>query len=71
MIVVENECCDCDLPCIYGACRYYNVARFFCDDCGCEEDLWYFDNQELCADCILERLEEVSYNGQGEFISCD
>ena len=63
MIVVESECVDCDLPCIGSACRYYKVARFFCDDCGYEENLWYFDNQELCSDCILKRLEEVAYDG--------
>lgn len=62
MIVVESACCDCGLPCLYEACKYYKVARFFCDDCDSEENLWYFEGQQLCADCILKRLEEVSYD---------
>lgn len=61
LIVVENECCGCDWPCIREACRYYKVARFYCDECGYEEDLYHFDNQELCVDCIIKRLEQVEY----------
>ena len=63
LIVIESDCCDCDLPCIHEACRFYKVARFYCDECKEETDLYYFDNQELCADCIISRLEEVSYDG--------
>lgn len=59
MIVIANECCDCGLPCIHGACPYYAVRRCYCDECREETDLWYFDGQELCIDCITKRLEKV------------
>ena len=64
MIVVENECVGCpsDLGCIGNSCPYLNVPRFYCDCCGDEvDDLYYFDGQELCIDCIEHRLERVAY----------
>ena len=62
MIAIENECVDCGLPCIYESCPYYQVMRLYCDSCGEEENLWYFDGEQLCLSCILERLERVEYN---------
>lgn len=60
MIVVESECVDCDLPCIYEACPYYRVARYYCDKCHDEvDDLYAWGNEELCADCVLKQLEKV------------
>lgn len=59
MIVIENDCVDCELPCIYRACPYYEVTRYYCDNCGEEYDLYYYDGEQLCVDCILERLEKV------------
>ena len=62
MIVKESECVDCGLPCIYHACPYYEVTRFYCDECKDEHDvLYHFDGQELCIDCIADRLEKVEY----------
>ena len=34
MIVVEDGCVDCGLPCIYEACPHYKVLRYYCDKCG-------------------------------------
>ena len=62
MIVIENECVDCGLPCIYELCQYYQVMRFYCDSCGDEENLWHFDGEQLCLSCILDRLERVEHN---------
>ena len=61
MIRKERECVGCpdDLGCIYEACPYYMVTRYYCDECGEETDLWYFDGEQLCVDCILKRLEKV------------
>ena len=63
MIVTESECCGCprELGCILSACPYYKVTRFYCDNCGQEEDLWYFDDEELCVGCILKQLRPVEY----------
>ena len=63
MIITENECCDCGLPCIYESCIHWSVTRLYCDECQNEADtLYYFDYQELCLDCIEARLERVEYD---------
>ena len=56
---VFNECVECGLPCLGNACPNRRVTRFFCDNCGEEADLYYFDGQELCISCIEEMLEKV------------
>lgn len=63
MIEFENECVDCGLPCIYESCKYYKVARFYCDECGNEGELYWFDGEQLCLDCIAQRLERVELDG--------
>lgn len=60
MIKTENECVDCGLPCLGDGCRYRNVKRMYCDNCNAEEQLYYFDGEELCLECIEERLEKVN-----------
>jgi hypothetical protein len=62
LIVIANECVDCGLPCIYEACPYYEVVRYYCDECGEESELYYWDGEQLCVDCILKQLERVEYN---------
>lgn len=54
----KNECVDCGLPCV-STCPHKNVIRFYCDKCGEETQLYYYDGQELCIDCIEKRLEKV------------
>jgi hypothetical protein len=62
MIRVESDCVDCGLPCQYEACPHYKVVRYICDDCDYEvDDLFLFDGQELCIDCVEPRLERVEY----------
>lgn len=53
-----NECVSCDLPC-FSTCPHRNVTRLYCDECGDETQLYYYDGQELCIDCIEKRLEKV------------
>lgn len=62
MIKIENECVGCppDLGCIGNSCHYLHVRRFYCDKCNCEEEeLFWFEDEQLCVDCILEQLEKV------------
>lgn len=62
MISVESDCVDCGLPCIYEACPHYKAIRYICDCCDNEvDDLFLFDDQELCIDCITHKLERVEY----------
>lgn len=63
MIKTENECVDCGLPCLRESCSYWAVTRLYCDQCGEEMDvLYWFDDEQLCLDCIEERLERVEYD---------
>ena len=62
MIRIENECVDCALPCVFSACPYYKVVRFYCDECSDEANLYWFDGKQLCMDCIEKRLEKVEYD---------
>ena len=63
MINVESDCVDCGLECIYEACPHYRVITYMCDDCGDEvNDLYHFEGQELCIDCIEHKLERVEYH---------
>ena len=59
---IENECVNCKeigLHCLGCVCPYKEVIRFYCDQCGEEEALYHFDEEELCINCILKRLEVV------------
>jgi len=57
--ITESDCVDCGLPCIGRACRYYEVTRYYCDNCKDETKLYEFDGQELCVDCIIKQLPAV------------
>lgn len=53
----EDQCCDCGLPCLGDSCKNRNVPIWYCDKCGAEdEDLYEYEGQELCLDCIREQL---------------
>lgn len=55
----ENECVQCGLPCMGNSCPHRNVTRLYCDKCGNEAKLYYFEGGEWCIDCIEKALEEV------------
>lgn len=59
MIRYENDCVDCGLPCMGDSCPYRNVKHYYCDHCGDEEELYWFEDEQLCANCILKRLKLV------------
>lgn len=56
----ENECCGCAAPlypCRGDACPLRHVVHWECDECGSEnETLYYFNGEEVCADCIEKML---------------
>ena len=56
-----NECVGCppNMGCLGDSCPHRNVPRFYCDKCGEETTLYHYDGEELCIECIKERLEEV------------
>ena len=65
MIRYENQCCDCAVPaypCLGASCHRRHVKIYECDNCNEEVDageLYEFDGEQLCIDCIKERLEVV------------
>ena len=63
MIQIENDCVGCPIElCIGGRCKYLNVPHFYCDECEDESyPLYWFENEQLCIDCIEKRLERVEY----------
>lgn len=59
MTKYENECVDCGLPCLGNSCPNRNVLRYYCDQCEDEAKLYHFDGEELCLNCIEEKLDVV------------
>ncbi len=63
MIFYENECVDCpkEIGCVGKSCPNRHVPHTRCDDCQDEDvDLFEYDNEELCIDCIEKRLAKVA-----------
>lgn len=62
MIEYENRCTGCSdgLRCKGNHCPNRKVKVFICDDCGDEASLYEYDGEQLCIECIKERLEAVS-----------
>lgn len=62
-LVISNECCSCateSYPCRGNLCPLRNVPHLYCDDCGEEITLYYYEDEMLCLDCIKDRLDEVN-----------
>lgn len=75
MIKYENDCCGCAVPgypCLGSSCPLTHSPHLYCDHCGYEsEELYEFDGEELCEDCIKKRLphdpETDTYEYNGEY----
>lgn len=65
MVRYENRCCDCatdNYTCVGLTCKNRKVKVYECDECKEEVpygQLFYFENRELCMDCIEHSLEVV------------
>lgn len=63
MIKYENECVGCppEMGCMGDSCPNRDVQHLYCDRCGedCEE-LFIFDGEELCEDCLKNSLERIT-----------
>ena len=59
MIRVENECVGCPQGCIH--CGRDKTQHLYCDRCGEDsEELFIFDGEELCEDCLKNSLERIT-----------
>lgn len=57
----ENECRECatdGYPCDQY-CRYKRVRHLYCDCCGEEDKLYWYDGKQLCISCVESELEVV------------
>lgn len=54
-----NGCVDCGLPCLSYCKLRDDTYEYYCDECGEIGQLYYFDDRELCLDCIEKLLEKV------------
>lgn len=61
MIEYENECVGCppEMGCLGKYCPKLNVVHTYCDECGEEEQLYWYEGEQLCKECVIERLEKV------------
>lgn len=73
MVKIEDECLGCppELGCAGDRCKNRNVPRFYCDECEEEfepEELYDYDGQMLCADCLLLKYKTVAQIGVYKYI---
>lgn len=59
----ENDCVDCGLTCKGSDCPNRHAPHYYCDKCGYEDELYDFDGQELCKDCLLEKISVTDDSG--------
>ena len=57
MIIRENLCVGCETCMNCG--RKYDYVYRVCDECECEEVLYEYEDQELCAECLLSHFDKV------------
>ena len=63
MLVIEDRCCDCaagGYPCLGNSCELRHVKVHYCDRCECGGDIYEFDGEELCKDCIIDAAMEMA-----------
>ena len=65
MIKYENECVGCppERGCLGEGCPNRNVPYYYCDECGEEyspEELYDYDGQMLCTECLLSKFKKIS-----------
>ena len=57
----ENDCVDCAAgayPC-NPLCKRKRVAHHYCDACGCEDNLYWFNGSEICFYCLEEETGDA------------
>lgn len=51
-----NTPCPEEMPCIHGACSYYRVRAYYCDNCR-EPAAYEYEGRHYCMDCLEEELD--------------
>lgn len=60
MKIKVNNCCDCGKPCMLFCPIRDDSYEWICDSCEEETQLYRYEGQELCLECIKELLEKVN-----------
>lgn len=58
----ENNCVGCppEKGCLGDSCPYRHELHLICDKCeGDVDELYRYDGQELCQDCLLDLIPTV------------
>ena len=59
MIKYENDCVGCPQGCVH--CGRDKTQHIYCDRCGADcEELYVFDGEELCEDCLKDNFERIT-----------
>lgn len=72
MIDYEDACVGCGLPCT-TRCDYFNKVYpvLICDKCNKEvNDLYELNFEQLCEDCLLDALPEITSDEDEECDGC-
>ncbi|MDE6501044.1 MAG: hypothetical protein K2L10_03065 [Ruminococcus sp.] len=58
---IEDDCVGCDIYCC--DCGLQHAEHLYCDQCGYEDSLYRFNDEEICIDCIEKAMsgEEMKY----------
>lgn len=59
MIKYENDCVSCGFPCKFNSCPYYSAPHYYCDRCGDEDELYEYEDEQLCENCLLHTVPKV------------
>lgn len=64
-LVYEDDCCQCAVPGYPCTGEHKRVPHYYCDgkDCGEEfspSELYDFDGDMLCVDCLVKQFRKVS-----------
>ena len=58
MKIKQTNCNGCP-ECIGCGRKYEEWTYYECDRCGSLEQLYRYEGEEICADCLLKEFEEV------------
>lgn len=72
----ENQCVDCELPCLGNSCPFKNVPVDDCDGCDERGTAEYkIDGDDLCEECtkfrIKEAFDDLTLFEQAELLDMD
>lgn len=59
----QNDCCGCAVTGYPCTGKHKRVAHWYCDKCGDEfepEELYVYDCEELCKDCLASKFQTVA-----------